>query len=160
MKLDARDGAALNGGNDTAVMVGDGRNDVVVRRLDRVAVGEVDVLPVETRGDGRALCDLELVPAHVRDSARTDPAHGPGEDPEPASTLLARTEEELHADTDPEQRPTGCDTIAKRIVESCRLEPARSAFDVTDARDHRERRAPHNCGVGRDRRLGARAGEP
>ena len=49
MKLDAGDGALLDGCDDAAVVIGDGDDDALVRRLDREAVREVDVLPVEAR---------------------------------------------------------------------------------------------------------------
>ena len=66
--------------------------------------------------------------------------------------FLAGTEQELHADADPEHGLAGGDAVADRLVEAVRREPARRALDVADAGDHRQRRITHRIGVGRDRR--------
>ena len=140
-------------------MIGDCGRDVVVDRLDREAVGEVDVLPVEAleqrRGPGQArVCSSPCAAPFGR-------AHGARDPREARARRRPRrcAEEQLHADADAEHGPPCSRALADRLVEADACESSRGALDVADSRDHGERCFSDRRGVDSDRRLGSGAGE-
>src|SRR5262245_23761859 len=156
MELDAREGAALDGGDNRPVMLRLGGDKRAIDGLARVRMGKVDVRAVETASDAAAVHDSELVPAHVRDAARFEPAHRSGEDPQAEAALLALLEEELHADADPEHGPVSRDPAAQRGVQAEAFEPTDGGRDVTHTRDDGQIGSDDTRRVARDQDVSAR----
>src|ERR1700752_2528353 len=105
MELDARQRAGLDRGHERSVVLDLGDADWA-NRLDREAMGEVDVGAVEAVEKLGRTRERKRVPAHVGHPARADAAHLSLEQAQPGAALLALLEQELHADADPEQRST------------------------------------------------------
>jgi hypothetical protein len=93
----------------------------------------------------------------VRDTPRPQPPHRAPQYAEAAAALLARLEQELHPDADPERRPASLHPLTERVCDVG--EAAGGTLDVAHARDHRERRLAHDVRSGGDNRLGAGARE-
>ena len=157
MELDAGERAVLDGGGDRAGVVDPSNHEVVVFRLDRVAVGEVDVRAVEAIEDARRPGALELVPAHMRHRAGVEPAYPTGEQAQAFAALLALPEEELEPDADAEDRPAGPHALPQHVRK--RHQPRGGAREVADPRHDHERRGGDLRRINRDDRLLARAGE-
>src|SRR5207253_10266024 len=118
-----------------------GRNDrpIVLDRRDdglgvrgRKAVREVDVGSVEA-GEHVGLRDRERVPTHVRDLSRAQADDLAAEQSEPAPALLARSEQELHAEADAERRSAGGDALAQLLGDPAALELDGSARRIAYA---------------------------
>ena len=75
MELDAGERAVLDCGDDRAAVVDPRNNELVVVGLHGVAVSEVHVGAVETVEDAGRPRARELVPAHVRHRAGSQPAN-------------------------------------------------------------------------------------
>src|SRR5439155_10797869 len=139
MELDARDAAALDRGDDGAVVIDRGGRDGLLGHA-RVAVRKVDVGGLEPCEDPAPVDDLEAVPAHVRNPPRAQSLDPACEQLEPAAALLALAEEKLESDADAEERPACFDALAEGGGETSLLESAGGAARVTDSGDDRERR--------------------
>src|SRR5918994_389972 len=101
MELDAGERAGLDRRDERAVVVDFGDTGGS-RGFGRVAVCEVDIPPVEPVEEPRGTGDPERVPAHVGNPAGAQAPDRAGQQPEPATALLALLEQELHAHADPE----------------------------------------------------------
>lgn len=153
MELDARHHSLLDGRDDATVVIRYCDNSTIILGLGRKTMGEVDVLPVEPSHENRRLRHSERVPAHMGHRSGSHPADRASEELEATATLVACTEQELHADADSENGTAGGNARAYRLVEPVCREPAGGALDVPDSGDHGERCVADGIGVGRDRRL-------
>ena len=90
MELDAGERAVLDRGDDRAAVVDPRNDELVVVGLHGVAVGEVHVGAVETVEDAGRPRARELVPAHVRHGACSQPAHAAAEQSQAFAAFLAR----------------------------------------------------------------------
>src|SRR5439155_14233803 len=132
MELDARETLALDRSDDGATVVDVSRDGRRIDGLDRVAVGEVDILAVETVEERRRARHRERVPAHVRDALGAQATDRPFDQAEPTPALVALVAEELHPDADAEHRTRGGDPVADRVVEPIAPEALGRALDVSD----------------------------
>ena len=156
MELHARQRARLDRRHDRAAVL-DNRGRDRVLRVHGVAVGEVEVRAGEPLEQRRRPARRKRVPAHVRDPRRLESPNRTSEQRQAGTALLARSEQELQADADSEDRPSGRDPFSENVGEGA--EAGSGTRNVPDAGDHDERRGSHLRRIAGENRNGAGPGE-
>src|SRR5262249_23709772 len=123
MELTGKQVVARYRGDELAAVVGDGRNQGRVGRLDVVRVHEVDERPVVDSGERRRrVAFADLIPPHVRNAelrvvglAKAHTAPAQYAEALHRTKLLALLEEQLQPETDAEKRRAALDHAAHDI---------------------------------------------
>src|SRR5512143_935055 len=139
MELEPEERRAPDDGAEPVAVVGR-RDDALRIGGGCVGVDEVEMRAVRHVGDpGMRAREVDLVPARVGHAdVAADPPHDAAHEAETvhALVLFAAVEEELHADTETEERRAALAYDAHRRVETETCELPGTVAEVADAREH------------------------